>query len=419
MESYFYVGSVFLISYWRLTIRWSRLEIQPDLPRVEFLSERKASCSLEEHQDLRQLKAVRHRRTYYLYKGESLIIFAIEVEDQGLREEISINCKARFLPLFLLVNLILVSCSSSQAEIDYLSTLTPISRAVTQTQAFVETKTAQITFTDTIISTPTLSEPILITPTPFPTLSPSDAELLVSNLLKDNNDCVFPCWWGFIPGKTDTTSFKSFIYSLGGFAGPWQDENGVYFYIEFPVEEKLIHLRGGGYFDDEKRYIEWIKVFTEIDREIDGGYETLYGDQLYFDYFMRYSIANLLSTYGEPSNILVYVIDSWWPLSLILYYEESSIFVDFQMPAHQSGDQYKACPSEAIAHLWLWSSDKHYSISEVLLELDSLYKIQYLGPAKGYVPIEDATGLTISDFMQIFSNPANTSCILLPTTLWQ
>jgi hypothetical protein len=37
----------------------SRLEIQLDLPGVELLSGRKASCSLEEHQDLLQLKAGR------------------------------------------------------------------------------------------------------------------------------------------------------------------------------------------------------------------------------------------------------------------------------------------------------------------------------------------------------------------------
>jgi hypothetical protein len=31
----------------RLTIRWSRLEIQPGLPRVDIVSEMKASCSAQ------------------------------------------------------------------------------------------------------------------------------------------------------------------------------------------------------------------------------------------------------------------------------------------------------------------------------------------------------------------------------------
>ena len=32
---------------------FDRPKIQPDLPRVDVLSERQASCSLEDHQDLR------------------------------------------------------------------------------------------------------------------------------------------------------------------------------------------------------------------------------------------------------------------------------------------------------------------------------------------------------------------------------
>ncbi len=280
-------------------------------------------------------------------------------------------------------------------------------------------ETEELGTDETILESLTQATTITVstTPTPIPTLSPSDAELMVTNLLIDNSDCEFPCWWGFIPGETDIISFKSFVYTLGDFAGPWHDENGIYFYIEFPVDEKLIHLRGGGYFDEEGKNIEWINVFTEIDREIEGGYETLYGDQLYSEYFMRYSIAHFLSTYGEPSDALVYVSDSWWPLSLILYYQELGIFVDFQMPVDELGDRYKACPSEAIAHLWLWSSDKNYPIKEVLEENE--YGIPYLGPAFGYVTIEEATGIAMKEFVDIFSDPTNTSCIQTPITLLQ
>jgi hypothetical protein len=318
--------------------------------------------------------------------------------------------------LLIYVSLTLVSCGSPQAELDYLSTLTPVSKAVTHTHTFAETKTARTTITDTITSTPTISEPILTTPTPIPTLSPSDAEALVTSLLRDNGDCDFPCWWGFTPGDTEIISFASFFDTLGNFSETFHGENGVNFYIEFPVNDKYIRLYGSGFFDEEGKNIEWINVFTEIDREIEGGYEIEYGDPLYFEYLMRYSLAHFLSTYGEPSNVLVYVSDSWWPLSLILDYEELGIFVNFQMPVEGLGDHYKACPSEAVARLWLWSADNKYTLSEVLEENNG---IQYVEPASLYVAIEEATGISMNEFVDIFSDPTNSSCIFTPITLWQ
>jgi hypothetical protein len=324
--------------------------------------------------------------------------------------------KIKLVSIWGLIFLYLISGCGYKLTLNI--TATPsITRFVSEEMPISETADPGIDEPTLENSTQTIPDTASPTSTPLPTLSPSEAEIMVTDLLIDNSDCEFPCWWGFIPGETDIMSFKSFIYALGDFAEPFIDENGVDFYIKFPVDDKVIRLIGVGYFDVERDIIEWININTEIDQEIEGGYEIEYGDPLYFEYLMRYSVAHFLSTYGEPSNVLVYISDSWWPLSLILYYQESGIFVDFQMPVEELGDQYKACPSEAVARLWLWSSDNNYPISEVLEENE--YGIQYLGPAFGYITIEEATGIAINEFVDIFSDPTNTSCIQTPITLWE
>ena len=163
--------------------------------------------------------------------------------------------------------------------------------------------------------------------------------------------------------------------------------------------------------------MDWFRVYTLVRREVNNGYETLYGSPLYAEYFPNFSIAYFLSTFGQPSNVLIFANEDLWQLSLLLYYQELGIFTEFIMPIDNLGDKYIACSSEAITHLWLWSPEKTFPMLDILA--GDVYNVQYLGPSAGYFSVEEATSLTLNEFTESFSDPDSSSCIEASAFLWE
>ena len=95
-----------------------------------------------------------------------------------------------------------------------------------------------------INTTPTMSTEVTLTfashgmptstKTILPTLEPTQAILLVEDLLVNNAGCKLPCWWGIIPGTTEWNEAKQFLQT---FAIDFQELTG-----ESEIEYQTVFL---------------------------------------------------------------------------------------------------------------------------------------------------------------------------------
>ncbi len=76
------------------------------------------------------------------------------------------------------------------------------------------------------------------TSTPSPTLSPSEVQAYILDLLQKNAGCRLPCWWGIVPGQTAWQEAESFLAPLSSEIGEFSLGEQVRYtvYIEVPEE---------------------------------------------------------------------------------------------------------------------------------------------------------------------------------------
>jgi hypothetical protein len=253
--------------------------------------------------------------------------------------------------------------------------------------------------------------------TQVPTFPPNVAQSTFYNLLQDNGGCQFPCWWGLTPGVTDMITFRSLLDTFESISvSNIQSENGGYFNLHVQRENRIIELQVE-YYSANSETVDRYWISTSVIQRTDEGYEVLYGDPLYADVLKSYTLTDILSTYGAPSNVMIYQEEGFWWFSLIMYFRANGIFVEFLIPLEIVGETYIGCPSNAITHLWLWSPKHNFAISEILSM--GVFKIRFMGPSSLYIPVDEATDLSIDDFVQVFSDPENSSCLETPIELWQ
>jgi hypothetical protein len=158
--------------------------------------------------------------------------------------------------IFLLLLILLVeSCGSTSSQ------ATPAGIKLSETA-----KARNATFAPSVSRT--AENPITNTPKPsnsvpfHPTLSDSQAQGSIINLLKNNGNCKLPCWWGISPGSSVWTVTNEDLKGLGlkvlgddasgtymarfSFSG---EEHATFLWIDFSVENnvvKIMNIKGQG-----------------------------------------------------------------------------------------------------------------------------------------------------------------------------
>ena len=121
------------------------------------------------------------------------------------------------LYLLLVIGFVLSSCVPVQSTMTPMrietQPSTPISstKTSTSTPTFTTTRTPTYTHTPTPSFTPTESG----TPTQPATLDPEQAKATIGTLLQKPVDCLAPCFWGIVPGKTSLDEAKNIFKHLG------------------------------------------------------------------------------------------------------------------------------------------------------------------------------------------------------------
>jgi hypothetical protein len=267
-------------------------------------------------------------------------------------------------------------------------------------------ETVPVKVTATLVETiqPSILSTKSLVPSSTPTLSTTQTETKLLQLLRGEN-CHLPCFLGIVPGQTDESQATSTLSQF--------DEISPGTEIRFSRDDLVVSLdviTENGYSKDHPEVVKWIDAKTSVYRQLDTSRQKIYQNPYYKEYFQKYTLPYLLSTYGPPEQAYVFldtgIADMGLGIDLYLLhldYPDQGWVAHLEMPLHLADGLFLGCPSEAFTNLRLWSPDtpaRDYELdSEVLFT------------------IEEATGLTLEEFYQEFKDPTTTECLETPSNL--
>lgn len=249
--------------------------------------------------------------------------------------------------------------------------------------------------------------------------SKEEAYSKLINLLQTNAGCQLPCWWGITPGvSTPSDAYLTLIsFREIAYVGLLYPDGGV---VDFKYHEKdLIVAFNVEYLSNvDGKTVKMLKIFTQTLRDLGNrSYENVYGSSVYNELLGSYSIDNMLSKYGRPSQVLVradvYDYSQRETFEITLLYPETGIFARYNSVAERVGDKIRGCPSKAVIELWLLTPTEKDTYQEILSANDETWEENW----PYTTPIQEATSMTVEDFYQMYKEPTD-MCLDTPLNIW-
>lgn len=274
------------------------------------------------------------------------------------------------------------------------ATSTPVASATPQPTEIIVGQT-------TSTSTPTPIASI----TPRPTLSPDESIDLVLSLLLDNTnpECLLPCWWGAIPGKTKWAEYRPFIDSFAQSITFFPEQNVFVAIFLVPVEVNYREQLNIGYKVDENGTIVEISAAPEN--------------------ISNYAPTKMMNLYGVPDSVWLTTLseprEGVLPFQLVIAYQQKGISFRYYVKANRIGENVTACFEPGFVEvdrpdlfpagprIYLWEPGKPKTVKEISPI-----------PLEIYYPLEQRTPLTPQTLYEKFSNPDLPPCIDTPAHLW-
>lgn len=308
--------------------------------------------------------------------------------------------------ILLILLMSLVGCSVPAA-----STLSPTSTLTspTSTPMVLRSPTPSPEL-PTDMPTPSLVPPTRTpNPTPAPTMTADEEYAFVSKMLRNNGGCQLPCWWGFTPGETSWEMTKTFFVSRG--QKIWGGDDNIQNYT--------IVCNTPGYYEGYQSYIgkdgllNMIGVSAVPPVGEDGYY--MHNPQFAQDW-NAYMVPQILEVYGAPSQIFIGTGGApWSPFDLLLFYPEKGFLVQYSGVAEEREKKpWLVCPHRAELALYLWSPERSMNLEDIPGVVSAHTDDKTWGP----YPLEEATGMSIEQFYQTFTQPGNQTCLEAPADLW-
>lgn len=300
----------------------------------------------------------------------------------------------------IICGLTLTACISSVPPTLVLVTVAPSS-----TSAVTVLPTLAPSPTDTAIPSPVSpTHTPTAAATPVPTLTAEQQAEFVSEMLKTNDSCELPCWWGIEPGETQFQMVKGIFSSRG--IPLFSDNRGGGFSVQIPHPDRHFDYVVDVEFYSEQGMTRSILVRSEIFRGQTS--------QRFARDWRRYAWDQVLIRYGSPSWVSL-GFDA--PLSepgapvtykLTILYESLGVAIDYEGPAQYDPKAIvvRACPrfnEVTNVRLALVSARQGNSVIDLILKLSGA---PGLGPS-----LEDTTGMSIQAFYETFKVPSGGTCL--------
>jgi hypothetical protein len=227
--------------------------------------------------------------------------------------------------------------------------------------------------------------------TPLPTLEGEELETSVTRLLENPMNCDVPCWWGAIPGVTSINEIKHAI-------SPYNFD--IYEYYD---EEGKVYFRLGIGHVEERNDFEVRLVYGFSDSILAG--VTAYSP----------STSEFLAKFGKPDEIWIetksYKREGNLSVRLNLVYLQKGMAVGYVVDGDIQDNIVTGCfADKEKGRLFLLVPDTATSYKD----FTPIFSLE-----RRYLLLEEATSLTMDDFMQQFSDPSQPQCIETLTELWE
>ena len=282
-------------------------------------------------------------------------------------------------------------------------------------------------------------EPTATIPVPTPTIHPTetDPRTRTLRLLSNNGNCRLPCIWGLTPGSTSTAERQKILAPYEKLSDTdislfKSDETENPGYFGFGVSKNKIRVSVSLHYYETNNHIEILSLLAIPQHDA----KYVYGNADYLELIEYYTLPNLLSTYGLPSEVLIlafpYDIFSkadYEVFSIVVIYSDLGIMaeyisltqwigemVELTTPGLWVGEIARGCPSQSRIRLNTWDVKKNIPIKEITSisagEGISANAYDY------FVPIQKALSMSLNDFYNKYKEPSNDKCIELPSSLW-
>ena len=339
--------------------------------------------------------------------------------------------------LEFIVLLMLGSCIGTPSGIQTNPKITDTSTAtiyppiITRAVSPIETQLIQqSTRTKLTVPTDVPTYTPLPTSTAIPTLQFQEATAEILGLLSiQANDCSFPCWWNFVPGKTRIGDMQNYLnrYNAMSVGTPIFHDKGGLIWLRFQIKQNL-YLSTTLEFKGDAGILTWQQVQVQLMRQVeftDGTtYEISWGDSNLAEMTKSYNIAQIFSTYGKPTEVLIFtnqaaLLNEPWPISLVVFYQEDGFMIEYvadDMPV-TTYPGVMWCPSLAFPYFWFWSPSKYTTIDDVLSWISGYQfnnRLLESGKAK---TLEEATGMSIDELVLLYDTDEN-ACVTTPREIW-
>ena len=295
-------------------------------------------------------------------------------------------------PLLILV-FALAGCVPVGATVQPTQRILPPSPTVPQATA---TTIPTLTPTPAITATEhTASLSSTFKPTSVDTLEPELARATLEPLLGEPLNCVVPCFWGIIPGKTDFNEAKTLFRRLGftPFEGTDPNSGREFYSIAY---ESSIGRRSNVTLIPSNHLVSNIIITPDIVKQKEG--ETRE--------WTAYSPETLIKKYGKPSRVN-FALD-WGPnfvITMIMYFDASDLIALYSgynmIPDRPHSPQ--VCPLTAPfddVQLWMGPTPPNPPLFPML-------------------PLEKVTSLTIDQFTQLMRGDPQKACFIVDGDLFQ
>jgi hypothetical protein len=283
-----------------------------------------------------------------------------------------------------------------------------------------QTPTRFITYipviTDTPLIPPTETSPTIYateTSKPKATMTDLDRKMFVQSFLETNENCRLPCLWETIPGETSWMDVETRLRHMGlEFIGTSSLESG-----------NTYHGLGG--FDLLNKHI--FNSFSFVERNgvvmamhlISEGY----ANPEYFQGQWRdYSPKQIMSTYGKPSRVWLKTqektIGDRHSYDLWLVYDDYGFIIQYVGFLENKGQILHICPrfEGGMDIMWL---QIYIHAPDDLTPSENMGGLVSPEPQAGKKSIEDATGLSVDDFYELFHQNQELACFDTPSDIWE
>jgi hypothetical protein len=297
--------------------------------------------------------------------------------------------------VFLLMLLSVVSCSRAFYEAPIGTSTPSIASYFTNTMTVLP-----IALSTTLTST---TEPI-VSPTLTPTIPGPQVEANILELLRTNAGCIFPCWWGIIPGLTSWNDAKLFLLNNGIGINP--DATAQFITQAGVINDFEFYLRNGN--------VDIVQITSE----------SIQHDQAFRQLWINYAPEAIIAKFGQPSQVLVETASEGYDgtpkdvsFDIWLFYAQQGFLIRYSGFVNNVAT-YRFCPTFDA------NGSSIYSLRIILSYPGNKTPLTYFTQLPSpYVDrsldLGQASGITVGEFYDLYQQTSKPICIETPRDIWK